>query len=177
MTASRALLAFLQSWLAGLVGWWIGSLLARGILEYLVCELLRAGSYWCGMPDPSPLLASPLPALRMVPEVMLTTAVVGSVQLLLSLPGRYCVRERGLMFNGLIGAGCGLLSVLFFLYVAEGWRLGGRESGPDDLLLLLFLPLFFLTFWTLFPALLAAGVMRVGRWMWSRLGGVGEAAT
>jgi len=97
--------------------------------------------------------------------------LVASVQLLLSLLGRYITRERGLVFDTLIGGCCGGLFAMFFTSEAEGWRLR-LDKALDAWCLerpLICWPmpvlyvLFWIVYWTLFPALLAAGLLRAGR--------------
>jgi len=169
--------AIFCGWGAGIVGWVIGASLISEIFRHLVCDVLHSGSYGCG--EYSPAVAPPPVVLSTILWTMLIAVVVGSVQLLLAWPGRYFVRLRGLIFDVLIGICCGMLLVMFFTYTAESWRLEhwGRAleawCREHDMLMICYalsVPyvLFWVAYWTLLPALLAAGLMRVGRAVVSR---------
>ncbi len=98
-----------------------------------------------------------------------------SIYLLLAAPFRYLVRETGFVFDGFVGAFCGLLHI----YVLGGWEMLNEaafdtwvhrnpwvQGWPEVVIGLL---VFLLTH--ALPVLLAAWLLRAGRMVGSRFAG------
>lgn len=164
----------LRAWVVGALGWWLAGVTTAVLLSHLVCDVLHSDTYGCRMGESSTLLASLVSSFARIfefkqwPWNLAWILALISVSLLLSQPGRYLVRERGVVFEALLGGCCGALYAICMVYVGQKeWRraLSAWCEGHDlacDVLILPYL-LFWLAYWTLLPALLAAGLMRAGR--------------
>jgi hypothetical protein len=181
MTLRALINATLRALLACAVGEIIAWHLAMQFLDYVLCEVLSLGGPGCAMRDPS---TTQLTALRASFDAFLVHWQWGLALLLFAVllpqPGRYLVRERGVLFDTLLGACFSILFALWLAYGASTWRF----DSPDHPFHALSPPAFdawclvhevtcqalgvpmvllFLSYLTLLPALLAEALMRVGR--------------
>jgi hypothetical protein len=178
MRADPRLSRFAGAWAAGIVGCLLGGLVVGVSLDALACALAKSSRRDCA--DQMPLLHSVEQALvSVLVNGFPTSLLVSSVLLGVSVPGRYLTREQGIAFNALVGFVAGAaLPTFFFMVLDKQWvvadieYLGYLESalrgwcGEHGWLcqcLAILVVLFWLAYWTLLPALLAAGLMRVGR--------------